>query len=98
MPDSPCQDSEALGAVAAGPLPAYAIGVAAAFKTRRKRRASGIGQKGVSGVHSVIVPCNVRLISWTLRSSSGESGATRLCVTRTRNSCAGVSDRPLYEH
>ena len=31
--------------------------------------------------HLVILPENVRLISWTLRSSAGESGATRFCVT-----------------
>ena len=40
---------------------------------------------GVS-YHLVILPENVRLISWTLRSSAGESGATRFCASRTRSS------------
>jgi hypothetical protein len=36
--------------------------------------------------HDEILPEKVRLISWTLRSSAIESGATRFCATRMRSS------------
>ena len=62
---------------------AYALDVASQWQNRKGELPS-LGDR----------PLNVRLISWTFRSSSGERGATRFCATEDPQFILSV-DRPL---